>query len=178
MSTIDHGRTGEGLEWSVLWRSVAAIALAGAVGATTLAGTGGVAAADPDPAPRAHRPAAKPHHPVKVDIRGVSQPAYIKVVRLPDVAPRRAAAHSHRIEAQAPAHHPARRAHPRPRAVVRCQQDDTDQTADFGDDTDEPTTTVNPATSGNRCPSARDGFDLNRLLGFRSAPRAQTRTPG
>ena len=179
MSTIDQGRTDNGLECSVLWRSVAAITLAGVLGIATVAGTGGVAAADPDPQPHHAAVAAKPHagkRPIRVDIRGVGHPAYVstKVVRLPDVAPRRAAAATP-VHRKGPAR---RRAHPHPRTVIRCQHDDTDQTEDFGDDGDEPMFGANPTTSGATCPSARDGFDLNRLLGVRSAPRARTRTPG
>ncbi len=157
-------------------RAVAAVAFAGALSA------GGVAAADPAPAPQAQAHKARPaaegsqahaakRRPVRVDIHGVSQPAYVvtRVVHLPSVAPHRTEAAAHKVDTAAhrnePGHRPSRRVHRRPASVVRCQSDDTDQTEDLGDDAGDESGLTPPTRSGSRCPTnSRGGLDFSRLF--------------
>lgn len=62
--------------------------------------------------------------------------------------------------------------HPRPRTVVRCQNDDTDQIDEFGDDGDEPRHSFTPTESaGGRCTG--DALGIARVLaGQHARPRA------
>ena len=65
-----------------------------------------------------------------------------------------------------------RTAHHRPHTVVRCQNDDTEQIDEFGDDGDEPQHSFTPiqAAPGGRC--SRDALGIARTLaGDRARPR-------
>jgi hypothetical protein len=60
--------------------------------------------------------------------------------------------------------------HPRPRAVVRCQNDETDQIDEFGDDVDEPRHSFTPTESAGRC--SGDALGIARVLaGEHARPR-------
>lgn len=74
-----------------------------------------------------------------------------------------------------PGHVGAVRHHPRPRTVMRCQNDDTDQIDDFGDDGDEPRHSFTPAGSaGGRCTG--DALGIARVLAGEH-PRSRAARP-
>jgi len=63
--------------------------------------------------------------------------------------------------------------HSRPRTVVRCQNDDTDQLDEFGDDGEEPRHVLTPAQTGTAGRCAGDALDIARILaGDHVRPRA------
>jgi hypothetical protein len=69
--------------------------------------------------------------------------------------------------------------HVRPRTVVRCQNDDTEQIDEFDDD-GEPLHVVSPGTAeaaGGRCPGARDALGIAGMLagGHRTRARVPAR---
>ena len=109
-----------------------------------LAGTAGVAVADPPPRPGAHGVAGKGN-----------------------------AATHHAVGRRG--HH-----HVRPRTVVRCQNDDTEQIDEFDDDGGEPLHIVSPGTAeaaGGRCPGAQDALGIADILagGHRTRARVPAR---
>ncbi|HZE30131.1 MAG TPA: hypothetical protein VE198_01690 [Actinoallomurus sp.] len=117
-----------------------------AIVAAALAGTAGVAAADPPPKPSAHGVAGKGNAATR---HGVGR-------------------NGHR--------------HLRPRTVVRCQNDDTEQLDEFDSDNDEPLHIVSPDTAapaGGRCPGIRDALGIADILagGHRTRARGQGRAP-
>jgi hypothetical protein len=72
--------------------------------------------------------------------------------------------------------------HVRPRAVVRCQNDDTEQIDEFDNDGDEPPHTVSPSAvepAGGRCPGLQDALGLAGILagGHRTRASGQGRVP-
>src|SRR3569833_2478035 len=70
----------------------------------------------------------------------------------------------------------AKAGHPRPRTVVRCQNDETDQIDEFDTDRDEPRHIVTPAgnTQAGHCAGSRDAIEIARILAgeHRARPRA------
>jgi hypothetical protein len=64
------------------------------------------------------------------------------------------------------------RAHHRPRAVVRCQNDETDQVDEFDSDDDEPRHVIGPGRPApyGHCPGYRDALALAGLLGTGGRP--------
>jgi hypothetical protein len=117
-----------------------------AVVAAALAGTAGVAVADPLPRPGAHGVAGKGNAATK---HGVVRKG----------------------------HH-----HVRPRTVVRCQNDDTDQLDEFDSDSDsdEPLHVVSPGTAapaGGQCPGVQDALGIADILagGHRTRGRVPAR---
>jgi hypothetical protein len=103
-----------------------------AIVAAALAGTAGVAVADPLPKPGAHGVAGKGNAATK---HGVVRKG----------------------------HH-----HVRPRTVVRCQNDDTDQLDEFDSDSDEPLHVVSPGATvpaGGQCPGVQDALGIADILG-------------
>ena len=117
-----------------------------AIAAAALAGTAGVAAADPRPRPSAHGVAGKGNAATR---HGVGRKG---------------------------------RHHLRPRTVVRCQNDDTEQLDEFDNDSDEPLHIVSPGTAapaGERCPGIRDALGIADILagGRRTRARGQGRVP-
>jgi hypothetical protein len=112
--------------------------------AAALAGTAGVAVADPLPRPNAHGAAGKGN-----------------------------AATRHAVGRRG--HH-----HVRPRTVVRCQNDDTEQIDEFDSDGGEPLHTVSPGTvapAGSACPGAQDALGIADMLagGHRTRARVPAR---
>jgi hypothetical protein len=62
--------------------------------------------------------------------------------------------------------------HSRPQTVVRCQNDDTDQLDEFGDDDEEPRHVLTPIQAGPAGRCAGDALDIARVLaGDRARPR-------
>jgi hypothetical protein len=121
------------------------VVLAGVtVVAAALAGTAGVAVADPLPKPNAHT--GKGNTATR---HGVARKG----------------------------HH-----HVRPRTVVRCQNDDTEQIDEFDSDGGEPLHTVSPGTvapAGSGCPGAQDALGIADILagGHRTRASGQGRVP-
>lgn len=74
--------------------------------------------------------------------------------------------HGH-AAAKDPRPHAHRRSAPvRPRTVVRCQSDDTDETQDFGDDDgDEPTLVTTPWAPSSSSHCGPTGLGIARVLG-------------
>jgi hypothetical protein len=69
--------------------------------------------------------------------------------------------------------------HVRPRTVVRCQNDDTEQIDEFDNDGGEPLHHVSPGTeaAGGRCPGAQDALGIADILagGHRTRARVPAR---
>jgi hypothetical protein len=68
--------------------------------------------------------------------------------------------------------------HLRPRTVVRCQNDDTEQIDEFDNDGGEPVHIVSPGAAeaaGGRCPGAQDALGIADLLA--GGHRARARVP-
>lgn len=115
-----------------------------AIAAVALAGTAGVAVADPQPRPSAHGVAGKGNTATR---HGVGRRG----------------------------HH-----HVRPRTVVRCQNDDTEQIDEFDNDGGEPLHIVPPGTAeaaGGSCPGAQDALGIADILagGHRTRARVPAR---
>ena len=128
---------------------LATIAGASVVAAGALAGTGGAVLADPLPKPPG-RAQAKPAAPAQV-----KQPVHAAG------------------KGRGPARHPGRRHH-RPRTVVRCQNDDTDQLDEIDNDGDEPRHYVSPESTAPGGGCAQDALNLAGLLAGDHHTRART----
>jgi hypothetical protein len=126
---------------------LATIAGASVVAAGALAGTGGAALADPLPRPPGRAQAKRP-------------------------APAQAGQPAHPA-GKGPARH-AGRHHHRPRTVVRCQNDDTDQLDEIDDDGDEPRHYVAPGSTAPSGGCAQDALNLAGLLAGDHRTRART----
>jgi hypothetical protein len=108
---------------------------ASVVAAGALAGTGGAVLAGPLPKPPGQAQAGQPRH---VASRSQAQPRH--------------------------GGHAAGRRHVRPRTVVRCQNDDTDQTDEIDSDSDGPSHFVSPDITAPAGRCSRDALDLAGLL--------------